>query len=572
MPFITVPEPGTTEPVRILVVEHDPRAALLLGQMLRTAWSERLVISQTERLGDATQELTDHGATCVLLDLSLPGSDEIGCIEQVRAASPDTAIIALAERSDEDLALAAIRAGAQDLLLKHDLSPLRLRRSVRYAIERKRSEVQLAALALHDPLTGLPNRALFLDRLGVALDRSRRTNATIAVLFLDVDNFKGINDTRGHDAGDKVLSGLAHRLRAMLRPMDTIARIGGDEFTLLFEDLASEREVVLIAERISHAATLPIRLEDGEAAVTVSIGIALIVDPSIDPEAAIRDADAAMYRAKELGRSRYELFDETSRQRAMERLELESALGHAVDRGELRVHYQPKVSLVGELGVTGFEALVRWEHPERGQVGPAEFLPLAEETGTVLRIGEFVLTEALRQISLWRQFKPDITVSVNLSPRQLEDTGLVSMLVSAMRAAGVDPGALCVEVTESAVTRNPDVAIRALEGLKAIGVRIAIDDYGIGSSSLTELKRVPADTLKIHESFVAAIGSHPADAPIVGSVVKLGHALGFEVAAEGVETDAQLAELVALGCDGAQGFLLGRPVPGEAVHALLAPA
>jgi EAL domain-containing protein (putative c-di-GMP-specific phosphodiesterase class I) len=256
----------------------------------------------------------------------------------------------------------------------------------------------------------------------------------------------------------------------------------------------------------------------------------------------------------------------------MERLELEAALGHAVERGELRVHYQPKVSLVGELGVTGFEALVRWEHPERGQIAPAEFLPLAEETGTVLRIGEFVLTEALRQISLWRQFKPDITVSVNLSPRQLEDAGLVSMLASAMRAAGVDPEALCVEVTESAVTRNPEVAIRALEGLKAIGVQIAIDDYGIGSSSLTDLKRVPADTLKIHESFVATIGSHPADAPIVGSVVKLGHALGFEVAAEGVETDAQLAELVALGCDGAQGFLLGRPVPGEAVHALLAPA
>jgi diguanylate cyclase (GGDEF)-like protein len=572
MPLIGVQEPGTTEPVRILVVEHDPRAALLLGEMLRTTWTERLVISQTERLGDATQELLDHGATCVLLDLSLPGSDEIGSIEQIRAAGPDAAIIALAERSEEDLALEAIRAGAQDLLLKQDLSPLLLRRSVRYAIERKRSEVQLAELALHDPLTGLPNRALFLDRLGVALDRSRRTNATIAVLFLDVDNFKSINDTLGHDAGDKVLSGLAHRLRAMLRPMDTIARLGGDEFTLLFEDLASEREVVLIAERISHAATLPIRLEGGEAAVTVSIGIALVVDPSIDPEAAIREADAAMYRAKELGRSRYELFDETSRQRAMERLELEAALSHAVDRGELRVHYQPQVSLVGELGVTGFEALVRWEHPERGLIAPADFMPLAEETGTVLRIGEYVVAEALSQISLWRQFKPGITVSVNLSARQLEDGGLAAMLASAMRAAGVDPGSLCVEVTESAVTRNPEIAIRALEGLKAVGVRIAIDDYGIGSSSLADLKRVPADTLKIHESFVAALGSHAADAPIVGSVVNLGHALGFEVAAEGVETDAQLAELVALGCDGAQGFLLGRPVPGEDVHALLAPA
>ncbi|MEA2158759.1 MAG: hypothetical protein QOD66_1139 [Solirubrobacteraceae bacterium] len=572
MPIVGVTEPGTTQPVRVLVVEHDARAALLLGEMLRTSWTERLVIAQTQRLGDATQELVEHGATCVLLDLSLPGSDALSSVEEIRSAAPDAAIVALAEREDEEVALEAIRAGAQDLLVKTELSPALLRRSVRYAIERKRSEVHLAELALHDPLTGLPNRALFLDRLGVALDRSRRTNASVAVLFLDVDNFKGVNDTLGHAAGDVVLSELAARLSAMLRPMDTVARFGGDEFTLLFEDLSSEREVVLIAERISHAATIPIKLDDGEAAVTVSIGIAVVADPSIAPETAIREADAAMYRAKELGHSRYELFDESSRQRAMERLELESALNHAVERSELRVHYQPKVSLGGELGVTGFEALVRWQHPERGLIAPADFMPLAEETGAVLRIGEYVVGEALREISRWRQFKPDITVSVNVSARQLEDTGLAGMLAGAMRGADVDPCALCVEVTESSVTRNPEAAIRALERLKTIGVQIAIDDFGTGSSSLTDLKRLPVDTLKIHESFVGAIGSHPEDASIVGAVVDLGHALGLDVAAEGVETDAQLAELKSLGCDGAQGFLLGRPVPGEDIHALLAPA
>lgn len=572
MPFIDVPEPGTTEPVRILVVEHDPRAAVLLSEMLRTSWPERLVILQTEHLGDATQELAEHGATCVLFDVALPDSDEIRSIDQIRAAGPDVAIIALADHADEDTALKAIRAGAQDLLLKEDLSPTRLRRAVRYAIERTRSEAQLTELALHDPLTGLPNRALFLDRVGVALDRSRRTSGAVAVLFLDVDNFKGINDTLGHDAGDKVLRGLADRLRAMLRPMDTIARIGGDEFTLLFEDLASEREVVLIAERINHTATLPIRLEDGEASVTVSIGIALVVDPSIAPEAAIREADAAMYRAKELGRSRYELFDESSRQRATQRIELESALSHAVERSELRVHYQPTVSLEGQLGLTGFEALVRWEHPQRGLIGPADFMPLAEETGTVVRIGEYVVAEALRQISRWRQFKPDMTVSVNLSARQLEDAGLGGMLIDAMRGTGVDPRALCIEVTEESLKRNPEIARRAVEGLKALGVKIAIDDYGIGSSSLADLKRLPADTLKIHESFIGSIGAHPDATSLVGSVVRLGHALGFDVAAEGVETDAQLAELKSLGCDGAQGFLLGRPVPGEDIHNLLAPA
>jgi diguanylate cyclase (GGDEF)-like protein len=556
----------------VLVVEHDARAAVLLGEMLRTSWPERLVVAQTQGLRDATHELLEHGASCVLLDLSLSGSDPLASVDQIRTAAPDAAIVALAERAGEELALETIRSGAQDVLVKADLSPVLLRRSVRYAIERKRSEVHLAQLALHDPLTGLPNRALFLDRLGVALDRSRRTNASVAVLFVDVDDFKSVNDTLGHGAGDVVLSELADRLRRMLRPMDTVARFGGDEYTLLFEDLASEREVVLIAERISHAATLPIKLDDGQTSVTVSIGIAVVADPSIPPEAAIREADAAMYRAKELGHSRYELFDESSRQRAMERLELESALNHAVDRSELCVHYQPKISLNGELGVTGFEALVRWQHPQRGLIAPAEFMPLAEETGAVLRIGEYVVSEALRQVSRWRQFKPDITVSINLSARQLEDAGLAAMLTGAMRGADVDPRALCIEVTEACVTRNPEAAIRALESLRTIGVRIAIDDFGIGSSSLSDLRRLPVDTLKIHESFVGPIGSRPEDASIVGAVVDLGHALGLDVAAEGVETETQLAELRQLGCDGAQGYLLGRPVPGEDIHALLAPA
>jgi EAL domain-containing protein (putative c-di-GMP-specific phosphodiesterase class I) len=353
--------------------------------------------------------------------------------------------------------------------------------------------------------------------------------------------------------------------------MDTIARYGGDEFTLLFEDLAGDREVVLIAERISQAAALPIRLEQGETAVTVSIGIAMVSDPSISPETALREADAAMYRAKELGRARYELFDEASRQRAVERLELETALSHAVERAELRIHYQPKVSLDGELGVTGFEALVRWEHPQRGLMPPEDFIPLAEETGSVLGIGEFVVREALRQIARWRRFKPDITVSVNLSQRQLEDAGLVPMLADAMRDIGVDPPALCLEVTESTVTHNPDVALRALQGLKTMGVQIALDDFGTGSASLTDLKRMPIDVLKIHESFVSAIDHQQGDGSVVGAVVELGHALGLAVDAEGVETDVQLAELRSRGCDGAQGFLLGRPVTADQVHAMLQP-
>jgi diguanylate cyclase (GGDEF)-like protein len=558
-----------SEAARILLVEDDPRAALLIGEMLRATWLRGLVLAHTELLKDATQELLDRGANCVLLDLSLPGVDEIGSIELIRNAAPEAPIVVLTESADEQQALRAIRAGAQDYLIKAELYPARLAQAVRYAIERKRFETRLARLALHDPLTGLPNRALFLDRLTVALDRARRTNARVAVLFLDVDHFKQINDKLGHGAGDRLLKELAGRLRSMLRPMDTVARFGGDEFTFLFEELGNEREVLLITERIIHAASVPIRVPEAETKVSVSIGITTVDDPSIGAEAVIREADVAMYRAKELGRARYELFDDASRQRATERVELESALGGALERSEMTIEYQPRISFDGGPPLVGFEALIRWVHPERGLIAPREFIPVAEDTGQVVEIGKYVLERAVAQLSRWRQVRPDLTMSVNLSLRQLEDGSLPSMVASAIRTSDIDPKALCLEISECDVTRDPETALHALEGLKTAGVCIAIDDYGTGSASLSSLKRLPVDTLKIHESFIAGIGNGSADTSIVAAVVELGHALGLQVVAEGVETDTQLAQLRELGCDGAQGFLLGRPVPEGDVEALL---
>jgi diguanylate cyclase (GGDEF)-like protein len=562
---------GTGQPsaTRVLLVEDDPRDAILVREMLGATWTEGLVFTHVERLGESIQELVDHGASCVLLDLTLPGVHGLEALAHVRTAAPDVPVVVLSLYSDEETAIAAVQAGAQDYLIKPEVHPALLRRAVRYAIERKRSEVQLAYQALHDPLTGLPNRALFLDRLGVALDRSRRNGASVGVMFLDVDNFKLVNDALGHAVGDRVLVALAGRLRAMLRPMDTVARFGGDEFTFLFEDLADEREVVLIAERISRAAALPVTLEDREVDVTVSIGIAMVADPSIPRETVIREADAAMYRAKELGRSRYELFDEASRLRAMERLELETALRYAVERSELRVHYQPKVALNGTQEVIGFEALVRWEHPERGLIEPADFIPLAEETGLVLAIGEFVLDQALRQIGRWRLSKPDITMSVNLSFRQLEDAGLVPMLRSAITASGTEPAALCLEVSENAVTHNADLTVSVIQALKAVGVSLAIDDFGTGYTSLSNLKALPVDAIKIHQSFVSQLDSEPSDGGLMAAVVELAHALGLCAVAEGVETAAQLAALKELGCDGAQGYLFGRPLPADEAEALL---
>lgn len=376
--------------VRALIVTGDRQTAALIGEMLQASWSNGLVVAHAGQLTDATHELLEHAASCVLLDLS-EHEDRIAAVEQIRTAAPDVPIVVLAEHADEDEAVTVVKAGAQDYLIRSELSPALLRRAVMYAIERKRLEARLAHRALHDPLTGLPNRALFLDRLGVALDRSRRNNASIAVLFLDVDNFKQTNDSLGHAAGDRLLTGLADRLQSMLRPMDTVARFGGDEFTFLFEELTSEREVILIAERIGRAVRLPIHLEQGDTTVTVSIGISIVTDPTMPAETVIREADSAMYRAKQLGRSRYELFDETSRQRAVDRLELEGALRQALERSELRVHFQPKLSFeAGGLRVTGLEALLRWQHPSRGMLAPSEFLQLAEDSGLMLEIGQYL--------------------------------------------------------------------------------------------------------------------------------------------------------------------------------------
>jgi diguanylate cyclase (GGDEF)-like protein len=560
-------------PARVLLIEEDPRTAMLIGEMLRAGWTQSLIISHASRYAEASQELRDHGASCVLLDISGDDADSLDALEHLAAANPSVPIIVLSSRAGDEFGLTAVQAGAQDFLRTAELNPAALARSVSYALERKRSEVELAHQALHDPLTELPNRALFSDRLSVALDRARRTGAPVAVLFLDVDSFKHVNDSLGHQAGDQLLSVLAERFRDMLRPMDTVARFGGDEFTFLFEELESEREAILIAERISESASQPLTLgPEGETTVQVSIGISIVTDPSVTPESVIRDADVAMYRAKELGGGRFELYDETARVRASRRLDLENALRRAVEHSELRVHYQPRVSLSGETGLTGFEALVRWEHPERGLIPAEEFVALAEDTGLIVPIGEWVLEQALAHIARWRQSRPGVTISVNLSARQLESPGLAAHLDAAVRAIGADPGVLCLEVTEDAVEHNPDLAARTLAALSAIGVKLALDDFGIGHSSVAGLRDLPLDSVNIDRSFVSTLGDDPADSAVVGALVELGHALGLSVVAEGVETDEQLARLRDLGCDGAQGYLFSRPLPVDGVHALLGPS
>src|SRR5215218_4962150 len=440
--------------------------------------------------------------------------------------------------------------------------------------ERKALVEQLSYQAFHDLLTGLPNRALFMDRLEHALTRAKRRGSMVAVLFTDLDNFKVINDSLGHKAGDQLLIAIAERLKACLRPEDTAARLGGDEFTILVEDIAGVGEVVQIAERIAEILRPPFALEDQEVFATVSTGIALNSSAQEQPADLLRHADLAMYRAKHRGKARYEVFETSMDAKAVERLMLETGLRRALLRQQFRVYYQPIVALDNNK-VAGVEALVRWEHPQRGLLLPEEFLPVAEETGLIVRIGQWVLREAGKQARVWQERYPDtppLTISVNLSTREFFHPELVAEVLG---ESEIDPASLQLEITEGAMrTNGTSKADRTLQNLKRMGVQLAIDDFGLGYSSLSYLKRFPVDFLKIDRSFIAGLGRElngaSKDKEITKAMIELTHALGLRVIAEGVETSEQLAQLRNMKCDLAQGNYFSEPLPSEELAVILA--
>ena len=435
-------------------------------------------------------------------------------------------------------------------------------------IQRRSAEEDIRYQALHDSLTGLPNRTLVLDHLEHARSRGGRQ---IAVLLLDLDHFKLVNDGFGHAAGDALLVEIAPRLNEALRPQDTIGRLGGDEFVVLLTEIADERVAVEVAERIVAALRRPFLLEGIEHFVTVSIGIAMAAGDRASPEALIRDADAALYRAKDRGRSRYEIFDRAMRVQTLERLSLENDLRRALDRGQLRVHYQPLVSLRDD-SIESIEALVHWEHPRRGLVEPAEFIPVAEESGLIGPIGEWVIYEACRQACEWQAASPDappLGVSVNLSARQITQRDLPGMVARTLRDTALDPQCLCLEITESVLLDDSEAANKTLRALLSLGVGLVLDDFGTGYSSLAYLTRLPIDGLKIDRSFVEGLGSSARSTAIVTAIVRMAEALSIEVTAEGVETTRQVEELRRLGCLRAQGFHFARPLPAEEIAEVL---
>ena len=428
--------------------------------------------------------------------------------------------------------------------------------------ERRALEKQLTHRAFHDTLTGLPNRALFMDRLSHALARRDRGHESLAVLFIDLDRFKLINDSLGHDYGDVLLVAATERVRRCLRASDTLARHAGDEFTILAEALEGKRDAVALAERIVAALSVPFKIEQHEVVVTASIGIALPDTTDEWPAQLLRKADVAMYLAKERGRNHWALFEADTSARSLSRLDLETELRRAVERNEFILHYQPKLA-VATRRLVGIEALVRWVHPERGMVAPGEFITVMEDSGLIVALGRFVLEEACCQARRWEERCPasaDLSIAVNISALDLDHDDLVHHVTDVLARHRLDPGRLVLEITERVIMEDPEVVMGTLERLKALGVRVAVDDFGTGYSSLAYLKRLPVDILKVDHVFVEGLGTSAEDDAIVAAIIGLARTLGLTSVAEGVETEAQLTALAALGCDIAQGYHLAPPL------------
>jgi diguanylate cyclase (GGDEF)-like protein/PAS domain S-box-containing protein len=689
--------------VRALLVEDSDEDARLVERTLSRCVRPRFDLERVDRLGAGERCLGDDvGFDIVLLDFSLPDGHGLETLRRIQRVRPDLPVIVLTSLEDDEVASRAVAEGAQDWLVKRDLEPRLLTRSVRYAIERnrsdralrdseeryrlavrgandglwdwdldgdavylsprwkamlgytddeigtrpvewfdlvhpddrsalrsalqahfsgeashfemehrmrhrsgddrwvltrgvavrdasgravrmagsltdvtarKRAEQQLLYDAFHDGLTGLANRALFIDRLAMAIAASRRRHSLgFAVLFLDLDRFKTINDSLGHSVGDRLLVSIGDRLQQIVRPGDTVARLGGDEFAILIAEVRDAGGAVHVAERALEEIARSFSIDGHEVFVTTSVGIALGGVDDTSPEAVLRDADIAMYRAKAAGKARYEVFNAEMHANAVRLMKLETDLRVAIEQRQFVVHYQPIVDL--RLGsVAGFEALVRWDHPERGLVAPGHFIGIAEETGLIVPLGWWVLEQACTQTREWQDrnpSQPPLWISVNVSGKLFHQPDAVETVLAVLERTGLPPESLRLEVTESVVLDHGDQAVAKLHELRAMGVQLSVDDFGTGYSSLSYLQRFRYDSLKIDRSFVSRMGSARGSRTIVETILQLAHDLGIGVVAEGVETEEQARRLRELDCPHGQGYWFARPLNIYGVDDLLA--
>ncbi len=551
--------------MKLLLVEDNFEDADFLSASLRRHRVQDLNLKHVATLRDAVQRLGAERFDVVLLDLHLPDGSGLECIDAIQAADSSTPIVVLSGQDDEKFALSILNKGVQDYLVKWEGETRTILRSIRYAVERKRSEMRLNYLAQYDPLTEIPNRQYFNDQLKRAIARARREGKKVGLFFLDLDQFKVVNDTLGHNAGDKLLREMATRLRRSIRGGDVLARLGGDEFAVLLEGLTGALEAEVIARSILEMVAEPFQVDGREVKVTTSIGITVYPNDNSDTATLLKNADIAMYQAKEKGRNNFKFFTERMHDELLAYHELEQDIRDAISRELFTLAFQPKVNLVTRK-LQGLEALLRWNCENRGNVSPAEFIPVAEQSGHIVPLGHWVFSEVCRTINRWQaKGLPVVPVSVNVSARQFQQPDFYRRVADTLSRHAIDPALIEIELTEGLLMEDTEQVQRSLQKLKDIGVRISIDDFGTGHSCLNYLRRFPIDVLKIDKSFVHDVDHTEDSAIIVDAIISLARSLHLETVAEGVETREQLNFLVDRGCMIAQGFLFGHPMKAAEV-------
>lgn len=565
-PVVEADQVGSS--ILVLLVEDDAQDCARIRTQLANA-SRDFEIVETDRVEDALQLLKASNFDIMLLDLSLPEGHGLDVLKRAQVAASAVPIIVMAEKQDDKLASKAVRAGAQDHLVKGKFDSLQLVHTILQALERHRMLVELHAarrkqqhLASHDDLTGLYSRGAFEDNLRRILHYAKRYEKLVGLFFLDLDGFKAINDGIGHAAGDEVLRTVAQRLSGWLRRSDMAARVGGDEFVLVLQSLPGADVAAKAAERLLVLVGQTFQVGGQTLGLTTSIGIAIYPDDATDAENLLRNADIAMYTAKSKGKNQYEFFSKGLSLEVSRKLRMESRLREALERDEFILHYQPILEATGAL--VGAEALVRWEDPELGLLAPGDFISVAEETGVILPMGEWVLHTACRQ---WKELHDaglvNGTVAVNLSAQQFRDPGLVQLVVSVLGDTGLSPPLLQLELTETTVMQDEEVPVAKLRELHSMGIELALDDFGTGYSSLSRLHSFPFDRIKMDHSFVKGLPHNPDSLALTSVIIGMAHNLGLRLTAEGVETQEQYEVLAEQGCEEFQGFLFSRPLPLE---------
>lgn len=549
--------------IKILLIEDNPSDARLLEAMLSAAFPQKYTVQTATCLQDGIKLLESAEFDIILTDLDLPDASGAKAVARIQDDCLTIPIVVLSGQDSDELALQTVQMGAQDYLVKGQGDGYLLDRAIEYAIERKRHEQRLSYLANYDSLTGLVNRELFKERLGRALIRANRNNALVALFLIDLDRFKTINDTLGHDAGDELLIQVARRLEQCTRDEDTVARLDGDEFAIITENVSNNDDAIKIADKILNIMRKSFNVQSNDIYVSPSIGISLYPVNAVKAEQLLKCADTAIHSAKDTGRNCYYFYTTDMNKKLLSRLSLEAKLRRAVEKQEFQLYYQPKFNIQTKQ-LIGAEALIRWFHPEDGMVSPGVFIPMAEELGLIAAITDWVLHEACSQNYAWQQagYAP-IRMAVNLSPKQFNQNNVAERISEQIRQTNLSPEYVELEITEGALMNDVVKSNEVLKALKDQGIHISIDDFGTGYSSLSYLKKFYLDTLKIDQSFVRDMLEDQDGSAIVSAIIAMANSLRLNVIAEGVETETQMSYLAEKNCQYAQGYLLGKPVPAH---------